>query len=477
MGALVIDGFTRSSPWREVHAVVAGLGVAGFACADALMQLGARVTVVEEQPATSDRADILRTLGVDVRDAYQGPIPAADVLVVSPGLLPNHPFIIDAQARAIPVWGELELAWRLRPEADPAPWLTVTGTNGKTTTTMMLAAMLSASGARTIAAGNIGLPLVDIVMHDSCDVIAVEVGAPQLPFVTSMSPLAAVCLNLAEDHIDHFGSMPNYRVAKARIYRHTQRSAVYNVEDAETERMVEQADVVEGCRAIGFTTGIPAISMLGVVDDVLVDRAFIPQRADAAVELADVRDVRPGGMHNVANALAAAALARSFGVEPRHVAQGLRDFMPAPHRNALVAEHAGVRYIDDSKATNTHAAQTAMRGYESIIWIAGGMAKGQEFDDLVSQEVRRLRGVILIGVDQDRIAQALERHAPDIPLIRLNSGETADMDAAVQAAADMARHGDTVLLAPGCASWDMFDNYGHRGECFAAAVRNVVERT
>jgi UDP-N-acetylmuramoylalanine--D-glutamate ligase len=187
--------------------------------------------------------------------------------------------------------------------------------------------------------------------------------------------------------------------------------------------------------------------------------------------------VRPGGMHNVANALAAAALARSFGVEPRHVAQGLRDFMPAPHRNSLVAEHDGVRYVDDSKATNTHAAQTAMRGYESIIWIAGGMAKGQEFDDLVAQEAGRLRGVILIGVDQDRIAQALMRHAPDIPLIRLNSGETADMDAAVQAAAEMARHGDTVLLAPGCASWDMFENYGHRGECFAAAVRNVVERT
>jgi UDP-N-acetylmuramoylalanine--D-glutamate ligase len=472
----VIDAFTRGSSWHEVHAVVAGLGVAGFACADALMQLGARVTVIDEQPAKSDRAEILSTLGVDVRGSYQGPIPTADVLVVSPGLLPNHPFIADAQARSIPVWGELELAWRLRPEVNPAPWLTVTGTNGKTTTTMMLAAMLSASGARTFAAGNIGLPLVDIVMHDTCDVIAVEVGAPQLPFVTSMSPLAAVCLNLAEDHIDHFGSMPNYREAKARIYRHTQRSAVYNVEDPETEQMVEQADVVEGCRAIGFTTGIPAISMLGVVDDVLVDRAFIPQRADAAVELADVRDVRPGGMHNVANALAAAALARSFGVEPRHVAQGLRDFMPAPHRNALVAELDGVRYVDDSKATNTHAAQTAMRGYESIIWIAGGMAKGQDFDDRVAQEAGRLRGVILIGVDQDRIAQALERHAPDIPLIRLNSGETADMDAAVQAAADLARHGDTVLLAPGCASWDMFDNYGHRGDCFAAAVRTLVER-
>ena len=471
----MIEQFTRNSAWGSIHAVVAGLGVAGFSCADALMQLGARVTVIDERTTQGDHAEILRTLGVPVFEDFHGPIPQADVLVVSPGLPPDHAFIRDAQAHGIPVWGELELAWRLRDGDDSAPWLVVTGTNGKTTTTLMLAAMLEASGARTVAAGNIGLSLVDVVMHDTCDVIAVEVGAPQLPFVTSMSPLAAVCLNIADDHIDHFGTMDNYQSTKARVYHRTVRSAVFNVEDPVTMKMVEDADVIDGCRAIGFTTGIPAISMLGVVDNMLVDRAFIAQRADAAVELADVNDVRPGGMHNVANALAAAALARSYGVEPRDVAQGLRAFTPAPHRNAIVGEHQGVAFVDDSKATNTHAAQTAMRGYSSIIWIAGGMAKGQEFNDLVRQEAHRLSGAVLLGVDQDRIAEALARHAPGVPVIQLRSGQTADMDAAVQAAAEMARPGDTVLLAPGCASWDMFENYADRGRQFSAAVQRIVE--
>ena len=470
----MIDGFTRSSPWDRTHAVVAGLGIAGYSCADALMQLGATVTVIDERTELGERGDVLTTLGVSVRAGYEGPIPDADVLIVSPGLRPDHPVIRDALARGIPVWGELELAWRLRPETNPAPWLVVTGTNGKTTTTMMLAAMLEASGARTMAAGNIGVPLVDVVMHDAADVIAIEVGAPQLPFVTSMSPLAAVCVNLADDHIDHFGSMSAYRDTKARIYHNTVNAAVYNAEDDVTLRMVEEADVVEGCRAIGFTTGIPGISMLGVVDGTLVDRAFIPERASSAIELANVDDVRPPGKHNVANALAAAALARSYGVEPSAVAKGLRSFTPAPHRNASVAQIGGITFVDDSKATNTHAAQTAMRSYDSIVWIAGGMAKGQSFDDLVRAEGHRLRAVILIGVDQDRIAEAIQRHAPSIPVIQLRTGETADMDAAVQAAAEIARPGDTVLLAPGCASWDMFTDYADRGSRFARAVRQLA---
>ena len=470
----MIDGFTRSSPWDRIHAVVAGLGIAGYSCADALMQLGATVTVIDERTELGERGDVLTTLGASVRAGYEGPIPDADVLIVSPGLRPDHPVIRDALARGIPVWGELELAWRLRPETNPAPWLVVTGTNGKTTTTMMLAAMLEASGARTMAAGNIGVPLVDVVMHDAVDVIAIEVGAPQLPFVTSMSPLAAVCVNLADDHIDHFGSMSAYRDTKARIYHNTVNAAVYNAEDDVTLRMVEEADVVEGCRAIGFTTGIPGISMLGVVDGTLVDRAFIPERASSAIELANVDDVRPPGAHNVANALAAAALARSYGVEPSAVAKGLRSFTPAPHRNASVAQIGGITFVDDSKATNTHAAQTAMRSYDSIVWIAGGMAKGQSFDDLVRAEGHRLRAVILIGVDQDRIAEAIQRHAPSIPVIQLRTGETADMDAAVQAAAEIARPGDTVLLAPGCASWDMFTDYADRGSRFARAVRQLA---
>jgi len=310
-------------------------------------------------------------------------------------------------------------------------------------------------------------------MHDELDVIAVEVGAPQLPFLHSMSPVASVCLNIADDHIDHFGSMDAYVAAKARIYERTQEAAVYNVQDEVTLRMVADADVIEGCRAIGFTLGVPAVSMLGIVDDVLVDRAFVADRAETAQELGLVSDVHPLAPHNVANALAAAALARAYGVPPTAVRDGLRAFEPAAHRIATVGTAAGVTFVDDSKATNAHAAQTSLAAYEPIVWIAGGMAKGQEFDDLVIRAKDRLRGVVLLGVDRDVIAGALARHAPDVPVITIDSRETGAMVDVVRSAAQLAHDGDTVLLAPGCASWDMFRDYTDRGRQFADAVARL----
>jgi UDP-N-acetylmuramoylalanine--D-glutamate ligase len=337
----------------------------------------------------------------------------------------------------------------------------------------MLESMLRAAGYKAVAAGNIGTSLVDVVMHEQLDVIAVEVGAPQLPFLYSMSPVAAVCLNIADDHIDHFGSLEAYVAAKARIYHQVQEAAVYNVADDVTLRMVEQADVVEGCRAVGFTLGAPGLSMLGVVDGLLVDRAFVEDRATSARELGAVSDVKPLAPHNVANALAAAALARAFGVPPAAVRDGLRAFEPAAHRIAPVGTVAGVEYVDDSKATNTHAAQTSLMAYESIVWIAGGMAKGQEFDDLVVQARDRLRGVVLLGVDRGVIAEALARHAPEVPVIDVPTKETGAMVEVVAAAARLARPGDTTLLAPGCASWDMYRDYTDRGHQFAEAVSRL----
>ena len=474
----MIEAYSRGPDWGTVHAVVAGIGIAGFACADALIQLGARVTVVDAQDGERqrERADVLEVIGADVLLGFTGPLPDADVLIVSPGLRPDDPLIRQALDRGTPVWGELELAWRLRPEIDPAPWLVVTGTNGKTTATLMLESMLRAAGRRTAAAGNIGASLVDAVMHDDLDVIAVEVGAPQLPFVHTMSPLASVCLNLADDHIDHFGSFDAYRAAKARIYERSQVAAVFNAEDPATIRMVEEAEVVEGCRAIGFTLGAPGPSMLGVVDDLLVDRAFVEDRANTAQELAGVDDVHPAAPHNVANALAAAALARAYGVEPAAIRDGLRAFVPAKHRIAHVAQVDGVDYVDDSKATNAHAALTSLRAYPRVVWIAGGMAKGQSFDDLVIAIRDRLRGAVLLGVDREAIAQSLARHAPGVPVETVDRTETGAMADVVAAAARLARPGDTVLLAPGCASWDMFRDYTHRGDAFAEAVHGLAGR-
>jgi UDP-N-acetylmuramoylalanine--D-glutamate ligase len=216
--------------------------------------------------------------------------------------------------------------------------------------------------------------------------------------------------------------------------------------------------------------------MVGVVDDILADRAFVEERQHSAAELCTIADLASPAPHFVANALAAAALARSHGVAPVAVRDALRAFRPGGHRITEVAVVDGVTYVDDSKATNPHAAAASLQGYPSVVWIAGGLAKGARFDDLVASVGDRLRGVVLLGRDRAVVAEALRRHAPDVPVIDVDGTETGGpdaMDRAVRAAAGLASPGDTVLLAPGCASMDMFANYGARGDAFAAAVHRL----
>ena len=242
---------------------------------------------------------------------------------------------------------------------------------------------------------------------------------------------------------------------------------------------IEQHRVAEDLRdrALGLLRdrvgGLVAIE-LGVVDDLLVDRAFIPQRRDSAIELAKLSDVMPQAPHNVANALAAAALARSYGVPPAAVAEGLKRLQIGDHRIQTVAEIAGVRYIDDSKATNPHAAQASLSAFDHVVWIAGGQAKGTTFDDLVTRVAPRLRAVVVIGVDRQVIADALSRHAPEVPVNVLDSVDHGAMQQAVEWAAAQARPDDVVLLAPGCASKDMYPDYAARGDAFAAAVTKLT---
>jgi UDP-N-acetylmuramoylalanine--D-glutamate ligase len=406
-----------------------------------------------------------------------------DLLVVSPGWRPSAPLLVQARERGVPVWGEVELAWRLRDAESAAPWLAVTGTNGKTTTVQMLDAILRAAGLRSVAAGNVGLPIVEAVMDPTpYDVFAVELSSFQLHYADSMRAESAAVLNVAEDHLDWYAgptAMADYAADKGRIYRGVQRACVYNAADAETERLVREADVAEGARAIGFTLGMPGVGMVGVVDDLLVDRAFIAERQSSAAELCSIADLPSPAPHVVANALAAAALARAHGISQAAVRDGLRTFRPDGHRIATVATSDGVTWVDDSKATNPHAALSSLLAFDPVVWIAGGLAKGARFDDLVRTARARLRAVVLLGRDRDAIAGALARHAPDVPVILIDDGETgsghAAMEKAVTAAADLARPGDTVLLAPGCASMDMFTDYADRGEAFAAAVRRLTE--
>jgi UDP-N-acetylmuramoylalanine--D-glutamate ligase len=470
----------RASPWSRVHVVVAGIGVSGFAAADALVHLGATVTVLDERSgdAERDKATVLEILGATVRlgPGATDELPAdVDLVVTSPGWRPTAPLLAAAAARQVPVWGEVELAWRLRDPEHAAPWLCVTGTNGKTTVVQMLASMLRAAGLRTLAAGNVGTPLLEAVLHpEPYDVLAVELSSFQLHWTYSLAAEAAAVLNIAEDHVDWHGSLEAYARDKGRIYENARRACVYNLEDPLTERLVRDADVVEGCRAVGFTLGVPAPGMLGVVDDVLADRAFVDDRATHAAELGTVSDVQPAAPHNVANALAAAALARAHGVPPVAVRDGLRAFTPDAHRIASVGDVGGVAYVDDSKATNPHAATASLRAYDSVVWVAGGLAKGARFDDLVLGVRDRLRAAVLIGRDRGVIADALARHAPDVRVIEVGDNETGVMDRVVAQAAALAGPGDTVLLAPGCASMDMFADYAARGDAFAAAVRRLA---
>ncbi len=488
-----LDTLTHgAADWAGLRVVVTGLAVSGFAAADALLERGATVTVLDgrsDGTALQERASILDALGAELRlgPEHTQDLPEdlsdVDLVVTSPGWRPDHPVLAGAAAHGIPVWGEVELAWRLRPATGAAPWLTVTGTNGKTTTVQLLESMLTAAGKRAIAAGNVGTPLLEAVLHpEPYDVVAVELSSFQLHYADSISALASCCLNLAPDHVDWHGSMQAYAAAKAKVYQGTQVACVYNVQDPATEAMVAQADVVEGCRAVGFTLGTPGLSMLGVVDDVLADRAFVEQRRTSAAELATLADL-PGGdpgpppPHLVADVLAAAALARAFGVPPVAVREGIRRFRLAEHRVTDVGEVDGVRFVNDSKATNPHAAGASLTAYEHVVWVAGGQLKGADIDDLVRSAAGRLRAAVLLGQDRDQIAAALARHAPDVPVEQVATPETGDvaavMDEVVERALRLAHPGDVVLLAPAAASLDMFVDYQARGTLFTAAVERL----
>ncbi len=388
-----------------------------------------------------------------------------------------------AEGGGIPIWGDIELAWRVRDKVEPAAeWILVTGTNGKTTTTGMTAHLLRAAGVRAIEAGNIGVPVLDVVRDpEGFGVLVVELSSYQLSRMPiegpgAVRPLASVCLNLADDHLDWHGSAPAYAAAKARVYAKTRVACVYNRADEATMRMVEDADVQEGCRAIGFGLGVPGPSDLGIVEGVLVDRAFLEDRQRSALELTTLPELAEAGIaspHMAANALAAAALARAAGVSPADVHDGLASFRIDPHRTELVLEAAGVAWVDDSKATNPHAADAALTAFGSVVWVLGGQLKGVDIGPLVAAHAGRVRAAVVLGADRAAVLEAFARHAPTVAVHEAVPGEDgAVMPVAVRLAADAARPGDVVLLSPAAASLDQFGGYADRGRRFAQAVRD-----
>ena len=475
--------------WKGLRVGVLGLGVTGFSVADTLVELGADVLVVASK-APSDQIELLDVIGAryfeGALDAAPAPLVdhAPELIVTSPGFHPDHPVLEWAAAQGIPVWGDIELAWRVRDKVRAAEWITVTGTNGKTTTVQLTEHLIRASGKRVAAVGNIGVPVLDAVREPTgFDVLVVELSSYQLHWINSspegaLSPLASVCLNLDDDHLDWHGSSEAYAAAKGKVYDNTRIACVYNKADLATQHMVEEADVVEGCRAIGFDLGTPGPSDLGLVGDIVVDRAFHDDRHNAALELTTHGELAAAGLaapHSVANVMAASALARAYGVPARVIRDALATFRMDHHRTEHVADAGGVTWVDDSKATNPHAANASLAAFGSVVWIVGGLLKGVDIGELVAKHAPRLRAAVIIGVDRSAVLAAFARHAPTLPVFEVESTDTEGvMPEAVRLSAAVAREGDTVLLAPAAASMDQFASYSDRGERFAAAVREIV---
>lgn len=472
--------------WRDLRVVVLGLGVTGFSVADTLAELGAKVLVVAEK-ADEELVDILDVIGVThLVGAEAAGLPMAvidfapELIVTSPGVRPENQLLNWAQSSGIDIWVDIELAWRVRDKNQKvADWITVTGTNGKTTTVQMVESMLISGGLRAASCGNIGTPILDVIRDpEGFDVLVVELSSFQLHYLGSIQPYSSAVLNLADDHIDWHGSFQAYADTKAKIYENTQIACVYNINDSATEKMVENADVIEGARAIGFTTGLPGRSQVGYVEDILCDRAFLDDRSNSALEIATLSDLAEIGVltpHLMANAAAATALARSYGISPESIKNALRNFRLDAHRIELVSEKDGIRWIDDSKATNPHAAAASLNSFENVIWIVGGLLKGVDVSELVKDYASRLKAAIVIGKDRQPVLDALAQHAPEIKVLEVTNDQSVMHDA-VSFAQSIAVAGDTVLLAPAAASMDQFKDYSDRGNSFAEQVRIHQER-
>ena len=477
--------------------LVAGGGVTGRSVLAALAPLGVTATLCDDDPTTRQQFAAAGTATTSSSIAARR-ITDYALVVTSPGFPPTAPVPAAAESAGVPVWGDVELAWRLDAAGyygPPRRWLAVTGTNGKTTTTSMLHAMLTVADLRSSLCGNIGSPVLD-ALREPADLLAVELSSFQLHWAPSVRPEAGVVLNIAEDHLDWHSDLADYTAAKARVL--TGRVAVVGLDDPRAAALLSATDAPV---RVGFRLGQPAVGELGVRDGMLVDRAFF-EAGSAAVPngsaLAAVSSIPVPGPVGVLDALAAAALARSVGVPAEAVADALATFRVGRHRAEVVAVVDQISYVDDSKATNPHAAEASVLAYPRVVWIAGGLLKGASVLETVARIAPRLVGVVLIGRDRAEVAEALSRHAPDVPVVQVVTGEdavmhataespvtyvakvvpssdetvgTRVMNAAVAAARDLARPGDTVLLAPAGASFDQFSGYADRGDAFAAAVR------
>jgi len=450
--------------------LVAGAGVTGIAVAKVLATKGAHIDFVDENQKLVLDFKVLSPDSIDVKAYF--------AIVVSPGWKPNHPIIVNAVKADIPIWNEIDLAWMISREITPQQkWLALTGTNGKTTTVEMTTAMLQSAGLRAIACGNVGETVIDAVVNvEPYDYLVLELSSFQLHWMQEAKFTSVAILNLADDHLDWHGSFENYCSAKFSLLQHTD-IAILNASDNEVAR---RAQIWQG-RKIFYSLDTPAAGELGIVEDLLIDRAFVHNPQEASM-IAQINDIQPTLPHSVSNALAAAGLALSVGVSYENIQKTLIGFHPGRHRIEVVLDEDEISWIDDSKATNPHAAAASIMSHLSVIWVAGGLAKGADMNSFIDRVKTRLKAAILIGEDRGIIEAALHKFAPEIPIVKVDSdsikGSSSNdlMEKVVEAAKSFAKPGDTVLMAPACASMDQFTSYADRGDRFALAVKKLVQK-
>lgn len=506
---------TSDKAFAFKRVLVAGLGVSGRGAAEVLRAVGSETVTADENKPDAD-----------IHDFSAIDWSKIDAVVTSPVFNPRTPFLQEAASRNIPVMSEVELAWRLRVPSKrtnkPAYWIGITGTNGKTSTTEMTSAMLTACGLNAPAVGNIGKSVSHAALECEHDALCVELSSFQLHFTDSLALDCAAITNIAADHLDWHGGMEAYARDKSKVFNNVQKALVYNAQDERVSKLADCAQVADGCKKIGFTLGEPKDGEIGVKDGWIVDNSGVAGGTKGTLKpIVELRELKhlcePDDSvypHLLADALTALALSLGLTGDVDSSVRALREFAPGGHRIQTVAtlmsedenpSHC-IRFVDDSKATNAHAACASLASFanNSVVWIAGGLAKGGHFEDLIANQLHVIKAVVVIGIDQRPIVEALHSSAPHIPVTIVSQdgscaksydcvddlvcenientslvnpdssfGE-AVMRQTVEAAGRYAKPGDVVLLAPACASMDQFVSYADRGNRFAKESQRWV---
>ena len=440
------------------NVAIIGAGVTGSALLDFFITRGINADLYDEKAPGALR---------EVNSAY-------DLAVVSPGWRTDHPIIVALETTGCEILSEIDFSWKVKEDIAPdQKWIALTGTNGKTTTIQMVQSIFDYSTKSGIACGNVGEPVISVLASgEKFDYLALELSSFQLQWSKLPRYEAVALLNIAPDHIDWHGSFDQYALAKLRLL---DAGSVAIINGQDTESVIRSTSW--SGRKIFYNLDTPQAGELGLVENLLVDRAFTsdPSRA---VDFAELSDIHPAVPHNVSNAMAAAGLALAIGISHEEIRTGLQNFTLDRHRLEVVLEKEGITWVNDSKATNPHAAAAALLSHISSIWIAGGLAKGAEMGPLIERCALRIKAAILIGQDAPIIATALSKLAPQIPyyIMPFNGDSLELMRDVVTQAQELAKSGDTVLLAPACASMDQFEDYADRGEKFVEMVREVVGR-